>query len=48
MLIFARARPEDAKALALVSWQAFDNDVNYGAPGPGGPEGIGRRSSRAR
>jgi GNAT superfamily N-acetyltransferase len=35
-----RARPADAKALALVSWQAFDDDVNYGAPAKGGPPGY--------
>jgi GNAT superfamily N-acetyltransferase len=35
-----RARPEDAKALALVSWKAFDHDVNYGAPVKGGPPGY--------
>jgi RimJ/RimL family protein N-acetyltransferase len=44
MIRFARARVEDAKALALISWQAFDNDVHYGAPGPGGPPGY--RSDR--
>ena len=44
MLRFEKARSEDAKALALVSWQAFDNDVHYGAPGPGGPPGY--RSDR--
>ena len=40
MLRFKRARVEDAKVLALVSQQAFDNDVHYGAPGPGGPPGY--------
>ncbi|MCP4361095.1 MAG: GNAT family N-acetyltransferase [Chloroflexi bacterium] len=34
------ARPEDAKALALVSWKAFADDVNYGAPAKGGPPGC--------
>jgi RimJ/RimL family protein N-acetyltransferase len=34
---FERAKLIDAKALALVSQQAFDADVHYGAPGPGGP-----------
>jgi len=24
----------------MVSWRAFDDDVNYGAPGPGGPPGY--------
>jgi GNAT superfamily N-acetyltransferase len=26
--------------LALASWRAFDHDVNYGAPGKGGPHGY--------
>lgn len=34
------ARPEDAKALALVSWKAFDNDIHFGAPAKGGPPGY--------
>jgi ribosomal protein S18 acetylase RimI-like enzyme len=37
---FEKAKPEDAKALALASWRAFDADVNYGAPGKGGPPGY--------
>jgi GNAT superfamily N-acetyltransferase len=37
---FEKAKPEDAKALALASWLAFDGDVNYGAPGKGGPPGY--------
>ena len=44
MIRCERARVEDAQALALISWQAFDNDVHYGAPGPGGPPGY--RSGR--
>jgi RimJ/RimL family protein N-acetyltransferase len=40
MLRFEKARPADARSLALVSGRAFDNDVNYGAPGPGGPPGY--------
>jgi RimJ/RimL family protein N-acetyltransferase len=40
MLRFEKAKPEDAKALALISGRAFDNDVNYGAPGKGGPPGY--------
>jgi len=40
MIRFEKAKAEDAKALALVYWHAFDNDVNYGAPGPGGPPGY--------
>jgi GNAT superfamily N-acetyltransferase len=37
---FDKATPEDAKALALASQRAFDNDINYGAPGMGGPPGY--------
>jgi RimJ/RimL family protein N-acetyltransferase len=40
MLRFEKARPEDGKALAHISGRAFDNDVNYGAPGRGGPPGY--------
>lgn len=40
MLRFEKARSEDAKTLALISGRAFDNDVNYGAPGKGGPPGY--------
>ncbi len=41
MIEFAKATPDDAKILALISKRAFDNDVLYGAPGPGGPPGYG-------
>jgi RimJ/RimL family protein N-acetyltransferase len=34
------ASEEDAEALAEVSRRAFEHDVNYGAPGPGGPPGY--------
>jgi GNAT superfamily N-acetyltransferase len=37
MILFEKAKSQDAKGLALVSWKSFDNDVNYGAPAPGGP-----------
>jgi hypothetical protein len=37
---FEKATPKDAKDLALASWHAFDNDINYGAPGVGGPSGY--------
>ena len=37
---FEKAKPEDAKTLALASWRAFDGDINYGAPGVGGPPGY--------
>jgi GNAT superfamily N-acetyltransferase len=40
MINFEKARPNDAVSLAEVSCRAFDNDVNYGAPGPGGPPGY--------
>ena len=40
MIRFKRAKTGDAKALARVSWRAFDNDVSYGAPGKSGPPGY--------
>ena len=40
MIRFREARIQDAKALALASWKAFDNDIHYGAPGKGGPPGY--------
>jgi GNAT superfamily N-acetyltransferase len=40
MLRFEKAKARDAKALAVISGRAFDNDVHYGAPGPGGPPGY--------
>jgi RimJ/RimL family protein N-acetyltransferase len=40
MIQFKKARPGDAKGLALASWRAFDNDINYGAKGKGGPPGY--------
>ena len=40
MIRFEKAKPQDAKALARVSWEAFDHDAHYGAPGPGGPPGY--------
>lgn len=40
MIQFKKARAQDAKALAQASWRAFDHDVHYGAPGPGGPPGY--------
>ena len=39
-LIFSKAHKRDADALAQISKRAFDNDVHYGAPGPGGPPGY--------
>ncbi len=43
-----RARPGDAGALAQISGRAFDNDVHYGAPGPGGPPGYESESWQRR
>jgi GNAT superfamily N-acetyltransferase len=40
MATFRRAQTQDAETLALVSKRAFDDDVHYGAPGPGGPPGY--------
>lgn len=40
MIRFEKAKPQDAKELAAVSWRTFDDDVHYGAPGPGGPPGY--------
>ena len=40
MIRFLKAAAGNAEALALVSKQAFDDDVHYGAPGPGGPPGY--------
>jgi predicted acetyltransferase len=40
MIHISKARPADAKVLAQVSKDAFDNDIHYGAPGPGGPPGY--------
>lgn len=40
MISLRRARPTEAATLATLSKQAFDGDVDYGAPGPGGPPGY--------
>ncbi len=40
MLKVVRATGKDATKLAEISKQAFENDVQYGAPGPGGPPGY--------
>ena len=40
MLQLTKAHAKDAKALAQISQRAFDDDINYGAPGPGGPPGY--------
>jgi GNAT superfamily N-acetyltransferase len=39
-LTYELARPQDAVALADISRRAFETDVDYGAPGPGGPPGY--------
>lgn len=40
MLEIIAAVPLDLEALTETSRQAFDHDVNYGAPEPGGPPGY--------
>jgi len=40
MATFEKARLSDAARLAEVSKLAFDYDIHYGAPGPGGPPGY--------
>jgi GNAT superfamily N-acetyltransferase len=37
---FEKARSSDAKRLAEACKLAFDYDIHYGAPGPGGPPGY--------
>lgn len=40
MIRLEEAKSQDAKALALVSKRAFEDDINYGAPDIGGPPGY--------
>jgi GNAT superfamily N-acetyltransferase len=40
MIHFEKAKSADAKMLAEVSERAFEADIHYGAPGPGGPPGY--------
>jgi RimJ/RimL family protein N-acetyltransferase len=40
MVRFEKARLADTEELAEVSKRAFDHDIHYGAPGPGGPPGY--------
>lgn len=40
MVRLEKARLGDADKLAEVSKRAFDHDIHYGAPGPGGPPGY--------
>lgn len=48
MLKVIRASTRDANTLAHLSKQAFDNDVHYGAPGPGGPPGYDSAAWQSR
>jgi RimJ/RimL family protein N-acetyltransferase len=43
-----RAHKRDADTLASISKRAFDHDVHYGAPGPGGPPGYSSGPWQAR
>jgi GNAT superfamily N-acetyltransferase len=45
---FVKARIGDADKLAEVSKRAFDHDIHYGAPGPGGPPGYDAPAWQAR
>ncbi|MBN1934552.1 MAG: GNAT family N-acetyltransferase [Anaerolineae bacterium] len=36
----AKTVARDGTSLAQISGRAFDNDIHYGAPGPGGPPGY--------
>jgi GNAT superfamily N-acetyltransferase len=47
-LRMVKARATDAAALAHASERAFDDDIHYGAPGPGGPEGYRSPEWQAR
>lgn len=40
MVRIEKATPQDARILAEISRQSFDNDTHYGAPGEGGPPGY--------
>ena len=40
MIQIRKAEQEDAQALMVVSRDAFDGDINYGAPEAGGPPGY--------
>jgi predicted acetyltransferase len=40
MIHISKARPTDVELLAQVSKDAFDYDIHYGAPRPGGPPGY--------
>ena len=48
MSYISKAGPTDAELLAQASKDAFDNDIHYGAPGPGGPPGYDSPAWQAR
>ena len=48
MIRFEKARLGDAEKLAEVSKRAFDHDIHYGAPGPGGPPGYDSAAWQAK
>ena len=48
MVRFEKARLGDADVLAEVSKRAFDHDIHYGAPGPGGPPGYDAAAWQAK
>jgi ribosomal protein S18 acetylase RimI-like enzyme len=40
MIRIERAGVVDARELTRISWKSFEHDINYGAPGIGGPPGY--------
>lgn len=46
--VIAKAKLADAELLAQVSKDAFNNDIHYGAPGPGGPPGYDSAAWQAK
>ena len=48
MIRFDKARPTDAKALALASQRAFHSDIHCGASGIGGPPGYDSAAWQAK
>ena len=48
MVRFEKARLADVEPLAEVSKRAFDHDIHYGAPGPGGPPGYDSAAWQAK
>lgn len=48
MIQFIKARPSDAEKLAQASKRAFDDDIRYGAPEPGGPPGYDSAAWQAK